>query len=289
MTRKALGRGLSALLPASANLAGEELLEVDIDRIVPNDHQPRTTFRDDKLEELAQSIRMNGIVQPILVRRKGIGYQIIAGERRWRAAQRAGLLKLPAVVRDIPDEKLLELALIENIQREELNPIEEAQAYQKLIDDHGLRHEDLARRVGKERSTITNMLRLLCLTEDVQRLVEDGRISMGHARAILGLGSDELQRKMAEDVIAKGFSVRETEKQIKRLIEGASPSAQSVTQPAQDPNLKAAESKLQQVLHTKVRIHQRGEGGYIEIDYYGQEDLDRLYNLLLGRTASPPQ
>lgn len=279
MTRKALGRGLSALLPANS-YQGDDFLEIDIDRISPNAQQPRTTFREESLEELAQSIRANGVVQPILVRKHGLGYELVAGERRWRAAQRAGLHKIPAVVKDVPDEKLLELALIENIQREELNPIEEANAYQRLIQDFKLRQEDIARQVGKERSSIANMLRLLRLSPDVQQLVEDFRISMGHARAILSLEDETLQRQVAEDIIAKGLSVRETERIVRRLIDG--PPQQTAQPKEADPNLKAAETKLQRTLNTKVRITTGAKGGRIEIDYYSDEDLDRIYHQLMG-------
>ncbi len=274
-----MGRGLSALLPANS-YQGDDFLEIDIDRISPNAQQPRTTFREESLEELAQSIRANGVVQPILVRKHGLGYELVAGERRWRAAQRAGLHKIPAVVKDVPDEKLLELALIENIQREELNPIEEANAYQRLIQDFKLRQEDIARQVGKERSSIANMLRLLRLSPDVQQLVEDSRISMGHARAILSLEDETLQRQVAEDIIAKGLSVRETERIVKRLIEG--PPVQPAPAKEADPNLKAAETKLQRTLNTKVRITTGAKGGRIEIDYYSDEDLDRIYHQLMG-------
>lgn len=274
-----MGRGLSALLPANS-YQGDDFLEIDIDRISPNAQQPRTTFRDESLEELAQSIRANGVVQPILVRKNGLGYELVAGERRWRAAQRAGLHKIPAVVKDIPDEKLLELALIENIQREELNPIEEANAYQRLMQDFKLRQEDIARQVGKERSSIANMLRLLRLSPDVQQLVEDSRISMGHARAILSLEDETLQRQVAENIIAKGLSVRETERIVRRLIDGP---PQPTAQPKEaDPNLKAAETKLQRTLNTKVRITTGAKGGRIEIDYYSDEDLDRIYHQLMG-------
>ncbi len=274
-----MGRGLSALLPANS-YQGDDFLEIDIDRISPNAQQPRTTFREESLEELAQSIRANGVVQPILVRKHGLGYELVAGERRWRAAQRAGLHKIPAVVKDVPDEKLLELALIENIQREELNPIEEANAYQRLIQDFKLRQEDIARQVGKERSSIANMLRLLRLSPDVQQLVEDSRISMGHARAILSLEDETLQRQVAEDIIAKGLSVRETERIVRRLIDGP---PQPTAQPKEaDPNLKAAETKLQRTLNTKVRITTGAKGGRIEIDYYSDEDLDRIYHQLMG-------
>ena len=218
-----LGRGLSALLSHTAATASEELLEIDIDLIEPSPAQPRTHFDEVRLEELAQSIRSNGIVQPLLVRRRGGRYQIVAGERRWRAAQRAGLQRVPAVVREIPDDKLLELALIENIQRQELNAIEEAHAYKRLIETLGLTQEVVAQRVGRDRSFVTNHLRLLRLPEDIQQLVEEEKISMGHARALLGIDDPDIQRRVARNVIDQSLSVRETERAIKRIIAGASP------------------------------------------------------------------
>src|ERR671933_634659 len=246
MTRRVLGRGLSALLSAdSVATSEEELLQIDIDLIEPSPAQPRTHFDETRLEELAQSIRSNGIVQPLLVRRRGGRYQLVAGERRWRAAQRAGLQRVPAVVREIPDNKLLELALIENIQRQELNAIEEAHAYKRLIETLGLTQEIIAQRIGRDRSFITNYLRLLRLPADIQRLVEEEKLTTGHARALLGVDDEEIQRKVARNIIEQSLSVRETERAIKRIIAGANPS--QATMPAQkqdDPNVKAAEIKL---------------------------------------------
>lgn len=285
MTRRVLGRGLSALLSDTAATASEELLEVDIDLIEPSPAQPRTHFDETRLEELAQSIRSNGIVQPLLVRRRGGRYQLVAGERRWRAAQRAGLQRVPAVVREIPDDKLLELALIENIQRQELNAIEEAHAYRRLIESLGLTQEVVAQRVGRDRSFVTNYLRLLRLPEDIQRLVEEEKISMGHARALLGVDDPDIQRRIARNVIEQSLSVRETERAIKRIIAGASPAVATLPAPKRnDANIKAAESKLRRRLGTQVRVmpSQTGAGGKIEIEYYNEGDLDRLYQLLIG-------
>ncbi|MFN2454616.1 MAG: ParB/RepB/Spo0J family partition protein [Pyrinomonadaceae bacterium] len=286
MTRRALGRGLSALLSeTAATTTNEELLEVDIDLIEPNSAQPRTRFDEVRLEELAESIRHNGVVQPILLRRRGQNYQIVAGERRWRAAQKAGLQRIPAVVREVPDDKLLELALIENIQRQELNPIEEAHAYKKLIETLGLTQETVAQRVGRDRSFVTNYLRLLRLPEDIQHLVEEDKISMGHARALLGVDDAEIQRKVSRNVMEHSLSVRETERTIKRIIAGASPSipaAQTVKK--NDANILAAETKLRRRFGTQVRVipSQSSEGGKIEIEYYNEGDLDRVYQLLIG-------
>ena len=287
-----LGRGLSALLSDTAPTTSEELLEIDIDLIEPSPAQPRTHFDEERLEELAQSIRSNGIVQPLLVRRRGARYQLVAGERRWRAAQRAGLQRVPAVVRAIPDDKLLELALIENIQRQELNAIEEAHAYKRLIETLGLTQETVAQRVGRDRSFVTNYLRLLRLPEDIQRLVEEEKLSMGHARALLGVDDADIQRRVARNVIDQSLSVRETERAIKRIIAGASPATATLPPPKRDDaNIRAAENKLRRRLGTQVRVlpSQTGAGGKIEIEYYNDNDLDRLYQILnAGQEPAPP-
>ena len=266
--------------------ANEEMLEIDIDLIEPSNVQPRTYFDEARLEELAQSIKANGIVQPLLVRRRGAGrFQLVAGERRWRAAQRAGLQRVPSVVRDIPDEKMLELALIENIQREELNAIEEAHAYKRLIETLGLTQEMVAQRVGRDRSFITNYLRLLRLPEDLQRLVEEGKLSMGHARALLGVDDHDTQRRVARNVIDQGLSVRETERAIKRIIAGANPATETLPPPKRDDaNIRAAEAKMRRRLGTQVRVlpNQSGTGGKIEIEYYSEDDLNRLYRVIMG-------
>lgn len=275
----------------TAATSSEELLEVDIDLIDPNSAQPRTNFDEERLNSLAQSIRSNGIVQPLLVRRRGARYQLVAGERRWRAAQRAGLQRVPAVVRDIPDDKLLELALIENIQRQELNAIEEANAYKRLIETLGLTQETVAQRVGRDRSFVTNYLRLLRLPEDIQRLVEEDKITMGHARALLGIDDADIQRRVAQNVIEQTLSVRETERAIKRIIAGATPAAATQPPPMRnDANIRAAETKLRRQLGTQVRVmpSQTSAGGKIEIEYYSDSDLDRLYQLLIGSQNLAP-
>src|SRR5215203_1511954 len=217
MNRKALGRGLGALLSSDRTIdLGPETSEVDLDSIVPGPMQPRTHFDEASLESLAESIRSHGVVQPLLVRRRENGYELIAGERRWRAAKLAGLSRVPVVVREVPDGSLLEIALIENIQRENLNPIEEAQAYKKLIEIVGLTQEALASRVGRDRSYITNYLRLLRLPEDLQQLVQEGKLSTGHARTLLGLTNADVQRRVARQVIDGGLSVRATEQAVQR-------------------------------------------------------------------------
>ncbi len=268
------------------------MFEVEIDLIQPNDMQPRTHFNEARLEELTQSIRANGIVQPLLVRNRGNGFQLVAGERRWRAAQRAGLQRVPVIVRDIPDEKMLELALVENIQRQELNAIEEAHAYKRLIETLNLTQEAIAQRVGRDRSFITNHLRLLRLPEDIQALVEEEKISMGHARALLGVDDPQTQRRVAASIIERSLSVRETERTIKRIIEGASPVAAITPPPAAqlDANVRAAESKIRRHFGTQVRIvpNSNGKGGKIEIEYYNEGDLSRLYDLIFAGQSSSP-
>lgn len=283
MTRKPLGRGLGALLSAEQTISGEGSHEVAIDAIGPSTMQPRTRFDAAKLEELAKSIKANGVVQPLLVRRKGAGYELIAGERRWRAAQLAGLSHVPIVLRDVPDEKVLELALIENIQREDLNAIEEAQAYRKLIDTIGLTQESLADRIGRDRSYITNYLRLLRLPSDIQRLIEEAKLSTGHARTLLGTSDTDMQRRIARRIIERGLSVRETERIVRDLDRGdAASKARTVKSRDADPNVRAAETKLRRHLGTQVKIIQNknGDGGRIEIEFYNRGDLERLFRLL---------
>ena len=282
---------MSALLSDTPATSNEDFLEIEIDLIDPNPAQPRTHFDESRLEELAQSVRANGIVQPLVVRRRGMRYQLIAGERRWRAAQRANLDKVPAVVREIPDDKLLELALIENIQRQELSAIEEAHAYKRLIDTLGLTQEMVAQRVGRDRSFITNYLRLLRLPSDIQKLVEDEKISTGHARALLGVDDVDIQRRVARNIVEQSLSVRETERAIKRIISGVSPAAATLrTEKPNDANVQAAETKLRRRFGTQVRIvpSQKGEGGKIEIEYYSHTDLDRLYQLLASSSETIP-
>jgi ParB family chromosome partitioning protein len=281
MNRKALGRGLGALLGSEQTVSvGQDALEVGLDLIDPGSQQPRTRFDEEALERLAISIKEHGVVQPILVRRRGGRYEIIAGERRWRAAQKAGLDSIPVVVKEVADADLLEIALTENIQREDLNPIEEAQAYQKLIESVGLTQEALASRFGRDRSYITNYLRLLRLPEDIQRLVEEGRLSTGHARTVLGLPDADQQRRAARQVIDKGLSVRATEVLVKRLLTDR-PSKKNA--PVIDPNVRAAENKLRRALGTQVRILQGAPNGpgRIEIGFFNNLDLDRIYSILI--------
>lgn len=285
MNRKALGRGLGALLSSDSTLdLGAEPSEVDLESIVPGPMQPRTHFDEASLESLADSIRTHGIVQPLLVRRRDGGYELIAGERRWRAAKLAGITRVPVVVKEVADDNLLEIALIENIQRENLNPIEEAQAYKKLLETVGLTQESLASRVGRDRSYITNYLRLLRLPDDVQQLVKERRLSTGHARTLLALDHVDLQRRLARQIIDGGLSVRATEQLVQKASE-EKPARRSAPQ-AVDPNIKAAETKLRRSLGTQVKILQASDGrGKIEISFFNTQDLDRLYNLVMPQTA----
>ncbi len=286
MGRKVLGRGLSALIGEdTSNSTGEELLQIDLDLIEPNSEQPRTRFSETNLEELAQSIRANGVVQPIVVRRRGSKYQLVAGERRWRASQLAGLQKIPAMVKEVADEKLLELALIENIQRQELNAIEEAKAYKKLIETVGLTQEMLAERVGKNRTVITTFLRLLKLPDDIQKLVEEEKISAGHGRALLMVDDADKQRRVARSIMEMSLSVRETEKAVKRLAKNESETTErkEVTQKI-DANVKAAETKLRRRFSTQVAIipDGKGTGGKISLEYYSESDLDRIFQIMMN-------
>ena len=280
--RPALGRGLSALIPdaPAAPAASERALEVDIDLLRPNRFQPRTHMDDGRIEELSRSIRSNGVIQPIVVRKADTGYEIVAGERRWRASQRAGLLKVPIVVRDIPDDKLLAAALIENIQRENLNPIEEAHAYRRLADEFGMTQEQIAESVGKDRSSVANYVRLLRLPTEIRDHVGAGTLSMGHARALLGLPDDAAQLRIGRDVVAKALSVRETETLVKRTV--APPPDKPEEQ--KDVHTRAAEEKLRFALGTRVRIIRKGKGGRVEIDFGDENELHRIYEQLTDKS-----
>lgn len=289
--RHALGRGLDALigeaLEGTAGTPPGAPFEVDIDQLAPNRYQPRAHADDAGIDDLARSIKANGLIQPIVVRQAGGGYQIIAGERRWLAARRAGLRKVPVTVREVPDgqdRKLLEWALIENIQREDLNPIEEALAYKQLGDDFTLTQEEIAAAVGKDRSTVANTLRLLKLPQDVRDEVAAGALSMGHARALLALEREQDQRNLARDVVAHGWSVRETEQLVTRaLARGgeAAPRKPAAGERPLDANTRAAQDTLRLTLGTRVDIVRRRKGGEIRIAFKSEEELIRIYEILV--------
>jgi len=277
--RPALGKGLSALIPDVPEPSRQGAIEIDIDLIAPNEKQPRVQMDDAKLDELARSIKENGVIQPILVQRLGDLYRIIAGERRWRAAQRAGLLKVPVVVRDMPvdsGQQLLQLALIENIQRENLNPVDEAAAYQRLVDEFGLTHDQIAAAVGKDRSSVANYVRLLKLADEVRADLASGALAMGHARALLALSDPALQRQASREVISRSLSVRETEALVKRLASPPAPRAPKA-EGAKDVHTRAAEDRLRFALGTKVRILRGAQGGTIEISFGSEAELNRIY------------
>ncbi len=279
--RPALGKGLSALIPdVPEPRVGP--LEVDVDRLTPNALQPRAQWDDARLEELARSIKSNGVIQPIIVRTAGDRFQIIAGERRWRAAQKAGLLRVPVVVRDVAagqERSLLEMALVENIQRENLNPIDEALAYRRLSDEFHLTQEDIATAVGKDRASVANFLRLLKLPDEIRAEVAAGTLSMGHARALLALVDTADQRRLARDVIARHLSVRETESLAKKMTQGAKPSLDAAPPPV-DVHTRAAEDRLRLALGTRVRIIRQGTRGRLEIDFTSEEELIRIFDQL---------
>ncbi len=282
--RPALGKGLSALIPDAPEVRTSPS-EVDIDRLAPNSFQPRARVDDERLEDLARSIKSNGVIQPIVVRRVGDGFQIIAGERRWRAALKAGLSRVPVVIRDVApgqERSLLEMALIENIQREDLNPIEAALAYRRLTDEFHLKQEDIATAVGKDRASVANYLRLLNLPEDVRAEVGRGALSMGHARALLALRGEGEQRQAAREVIARNLSVRETESLVRKIAEGGRSEQPPPAKPV-DVHTRAAEERLRLSLGTRVRIVRRGTRGRIEIDFGSEDELIRLYEQLTGK------
>jgi ParB family chromosome partitioning protein len=281
--RPALGRGLSALIP-DAPVAGspaERSLEIDTDLLRPNRYQPRTQMDEERIEELSRSIRSNGIIQPIVVRRADQGYEIVAGERRWRAAQRAGLMKVPVVVREIPEERLLAVALIENIQREDLNPIEEASAYRRLTDEFQLTQDQIADAVGKDRSSIANYVRLLRLPQEVRASVAASAISMGHARALLSLPDEASQLRFGREIVARNLSVREVEALVRKAtLDDEKAGRREEKKP--DANTRAAEDQLRLALGTRVRINRRRKGGRIEIEFINEDELQRLYEKLTG-------
>ena len=282
--RFALGRGLSALIPETEPqpVEVEQPTDVDLDLLTPNRFQPRTVLDEPKLEELARSVRSSGIIQPIVVRSvDGDRFEIVAGERRWRAAQRAGLLRVPVVVRDIPDDKLLEIALVENLQRENLNPIEVAEAYQRLVDDYSLTQEEVATAVGKDRATVSNYMRLINLPQEVQGDVAGGVLAMGHARALLGLDDRKAQLRAAREVVTRGLSVRETESLVKQL--GRPPMSRETSEKEPEPvdvHTQDAQDRLRVLLGTRVKIVRRGKRGRIEIEFGSENELQRLFEQL---------
>jgi len=279
--KKGLGKGLGALIPDIDSTNDSPYLQVEVERITPNPHQPRQTFDEAMINELAASVREKGIIQPLIVRRSGRGYELIAGERRLRAAVKAGLRELPVVVREASDDEALQLALIENIQREDLNPIEEAGAYKRLQEEMNLSQEEIAQKVGKSRPAVANSMRLLSLPKEVQREIARGKLPVGQARALLSLEGETSILSAARLVIAKGLSTRETERLIKRLKVSRRGRREA---PGSDPDLRSLVERLQRSLGTKVRLIQRAKAGRgkIEIEYYSTDDLERIIQVMGG-------
>jgi ParB family chromosome partitioning protein len=280
MEKRALGRGITALIPEKEIETHEKILYLTLDQIKPNPFQPREDFDTHSLEELTQSIKEKGVIQPILVRRKGDDYELIAGERRLRAANILNLKEIPAIIKDAEDPDSLEIALIENIQRQGLNPIEEAHAYQYLVDKFKVTQEKISEVLGKARVSITNTLRLLTLPQEIQEEIKIGRISFAHGRTLLEIGDTNQQRRLAQEIIANGWSVRELE----NYIRSHRPKAMKrrLTPKMQEPYITVLEEELQHILATKVRISRRKKRGAIIIEFYSQEDLERIVNILRG-------
>lgn len=277
MSKKGLGRGLGALIPEVevTERDRDSILEMEINQVQPNPNQPRKEFDQVRLEELAASIKEHGIVQPIVVRPKGKGYEIVAGERRWRAAGLAGLTKIPALVRDFSEAETMEIALIENLQREDLNPLEEAEAYRLLMESFKLTQEELAQRLGKSRSQIANTLRLLHLSPVAREAVRAGRLSMGHAKVLLGITDAEQQAVLATRAVSEGLSVREVE-ELTRESETAKRSPERGKKSDLTPDLREVESRLREVFGTPVKLNLNGEKGKIEITFFGEDGLSRI-------------
>ncbi len=291
MAKVALGKGLGALIntrvasPTPAIESGERVQLVNVDQIVASPLQPRTAFHEENLEELVGSIKEHGIIQPLIVRRRGDTFELIAGERRWRAARRVGLTEAPIIVREASDQDVLELALIENLQREDLNPIEEANAFERLAKEFGLRQEDIARKVGKSRAAIANSMRLLDLDPQVQSFLTQDRISVGHAKVLLSLKSHEEQRLISEEIIRRSLTVRAAEKLVADHFTKSGTSKPTRTgtatnQPALAPAIQHLQNRLQQRLATHVAVQHSEKRGRIEIEYYGNDDLQRILGLI---------
>ena len=282
----ALGKGLGALLPEYGQPEPKTLLYCGIEEIIPNRSQPRKHFDESKLQELAESIKEKGILEPLLVRRTDQGYELIVGERRWRAAQKAGLKEVPVVVKEADRREVLEISLIENLQREDLNPIEAAESFKHLLEEFNIRQEDLSQRIGKDRTTITNTLRLLKLPLEVRNQLLQNRITSGHARAILSLESKEKQKELCALIIKKGLSVREAEAIAKRWSEKPKKSFTPVKKTGDlESQLSSLQDSMRKYLGTKVHITQKGKRGKIEIEYYSYEDLERIVEAILGKNA----
>lgn len=295
--KRGLGKGIDTLIPQNTKASGDLSNEgakgsqaetlININEIEPNKNQPRKRFDEDSLAELAESIKLHGVIQPLIIRKDGKLYTIIAGERRWRAARMAGLKKVPAIIKDYTSREVMEIALIENIQRQDLNPIEEAQAYQNLIDEYHLKQDEVAEKVSKSRAAVTNSLRLLRLTKKVQQMVIDDIISGGHARALLSLEDKEKQEELAMRILDEKLSVREVEKLVKRMQNTKVRKTKSEEKPDIDPVfIRDAENRLKEAIGTKVTVNHKNNKGKIEIEYYSGEELDRILDFITGKEGN---
>ncbi|HQD69956.1 MAG TPA: ParB/RepB/Spo0J family partition protein [Limnochordia bacterium] len=276
MSRQALGKGLRSLIPQSDTLNRNLVSQIEVDKITANPFQPRKHFDQEKLEELAESIKNHGVLEPIIVRRAGGEYQIVIGERRWRACQLAGLATVPAVVKELSDREMTEMALIENLQREDLNAIEEAEGYQILIDEFSLTQEEVARSVGRKRSSVANALRLLSLEPQIKQMVAEGRLSRGHAKVLLSVNPGKQRMSLAQKVVEEDLSVRQLEKLIQQKPKPGKDKA------CRDPEVQMVQDELQRLLGTKVRVTYKRGKGKIEIEYYSDDELERIIELLRG-------
>lgn len=287
LKKRGLGRGLAALIPEepinekeNTFSDGEKIVNIEIDLIEPNSEQPRKNFEEDALEELTQSIKRHGVLQPIIVRRLGKGYEIVAGERRWRASKNAGLKEMPCIIKDLEQIQYTEIALIENIQREDLNSIDEAYAYKRLIDKYSLTQDEVASVIGKSRPYISNVMRLLNLNEEVIKLISSALISNGHGRALLALEDKEVQLEVARSIIDNDLSVRETEKLVREMCKKEERKSKKTVEKVKDPMIGEIEESLRKVLGTKVQVVKGRKKGKIEIEYYSDEDLERIIEIL---------
>lgn len=278
MSKRGLGRGLEALIPI-VEKDEENVQEIDIKKIVANEKQPRRGFDESKLEELADSMKQHGVLQPVILRKKGNKYELVAGERRWRAAAKAGIEKIPAIVRELNDSDVMEIALIENLQREDLNPIEEAMAYKSLMDDFGLTQEELSKRVGKSRSQIANTVRLLNLDKEIQDLVYENRLTAGHARALLSIQDSKERLKLANMISKEALSVRQTEQLVKKLVDERSKAKKHKPKEI-NPVIIDVTERLQRTLGTRVKIKGNEKRGKIEIEFYSSEELERILEII---------
>lgn len=282
MSKKGLGKGLGALIPIIDEKDEKDIQEIDIDEIKPNERQPRKAFDEEKIKELAFSIKEHGVLQPVILRKTKTGYELVAGERRWRAAKIAGIEKIPAIIKNLTDAEVMQIALIENLQREDLNPVEEAMAYKTLMEEFGMTQEELAGRIGKSRSHIANTVRLLNLEDEIKEMINQGKITAGHARALLSIDESRERIKIARKIAEENFSVRETEDLIKTYSSKAKEKRNNSKNQEINPAINHIEEQLKKALGTKVKIKGDERRGKIEIDFYSEDELERILEIILG-------